>query len=62
RTPDLSLMDATIGLAEYHLGGRRCEPPVNMLLAGDDPVAVDRKAAELLGLDWHRIPHLAAVP
>jgi uncharacterized protein (DUF362 family) len=58
RTPDLTLMDATIGLAEYHLGGARCEPPVNRLVAGFDPVAVDREAARLLGLDWRDIPHL----
>jgi uncharacterized protein (DUF362 family) len=58
RTADLSLMDATVGLAEFHLGGRRCEPPVNRLIAGFDPVAVDRRSAELLGLKWQRIAHL----
>jgi uncharacterized protein (DUF362 family) len=57
-TPGLTLLDATIGLADYHLGGRRCDPPVNQLIAGFDPAAVDRKAAECLGLDWRRIPHL----
>jgi uncharacterized protein (DUF362 family) len=59
RPPDLSLMDATIGLAQYHLGGPACEPPVNRLLAGFDPLALDRQAAELLGLDWCQVPHLA---
>ncbi len=59
RPPDLSLMDATIGLSQYHLGGPACEPPVNRLLASFDPVALDRRAAELLGMDWHQIPHLA---
>lgn len=58
RTPDLTVLDATVGLAEYHLGGRRCDPPVNQILAGWDPLAVDRRAAELLGLDWQGIPHL----
>lgn len=58
RTPDFTVMDATIGLAEYHLGGARCNPPVNKLIAGFDSVEVDRTAAELLGFDWHKIPHL----
>ena len=59
RQPDLTLMDATIGLADFHLGGKHCHPPVNKLIAGFNPVEVDREAAKLLGLDWKRIPHLA---
>ena len=60
RQADLTLMDASIGLADYHLGGRTCDPPVGKLVAGIDPLAVDREAAALLGLDWRQIPHLAA--
>ncbi len=60
RSADLSLMDATIGLADHHLGGSRCNPPVNRLIAGFDPLEVDRAAATLLGLDWKRIPYLAS--
>lgn len=59
RTPDLTIMDAVIGLADYHLGGRHCSPPVGKIVAGYDAQAVDRRAAELLGLDWRRIRHLA---
>jgi len=59
RRPDLTLMDATIGLADFHLGGKQCEPPVNRILAGFDPLAVDREAAALLGIDGERVPHLA---
>ena len=59
RAPDLSLMDATVGLASYHLGGPPCAPPVNRLLAGFDPLALDRQAAALLGMDWQTITHLA---
>ncbi|MBF0226551.1 MAG: DUF362 domain-containing protein [Desulfobacterales bacterium] len=58
RTPDLTLMDASIGLAEYHLGGPECDPPVNKIIAGFDPLEVDRKAAGFLGLDWRNIGHL----
>lgn len=58
RTPDLTVLDASIGLAEYHLGGAWCDPPVSKMVAGTDPVAVDRRAAELLNFDWREIPHL----
>ena len=58
RTPDLSLMDATLGLADFHLGGRQCSPPPGKIIAGFDPIKVDREAARLLGLNWKEIPHL----
>lgn len=61
RSPDLSLMDASVGLAEFHLGGSHCSPPVKKIIAGFSPLEVDRQAAKLLGLDWKRIPHLAQV-
>lgn len=57
-TPDLTVLDASIGLADYHLGGATCNPPVNKILASFDPKAIDRKAAELLGFDWKDIGHL----
>ena len=60
RAPDMSLMDASVGLACFHLGGPPCDPPLNRLLAGFDPLALDRRAAGLLGMDWQRIPHLAS--
>ena len=59
RSPDFTIMDATIGLAEYHLGGGHCDPAVNRILAGDDAKAVDREATVLLGLDWKTVGHLA---
>ncbi len=58
RKPDLSIIDASIGLAEYHLGGPTCTPPVNKLVAGFDPVAVDATGAELLGLAWQTIEYI----
>lgn len=57
-TPHLTIMDATVGMAEYHLGGPTCDPPVGKLLAGTDGKALDRQAAELLHVDWNRIGHL----
>ncbi len=58
RTPDLTLLDASVGLAEYHLGGRVCDPPVGQLVAGFDGMDVDRAAAGLLGINPDSIPHL----
>ncbi len=58
RCPDLSIMDASVGLAEYHLGGRLCDPPVGKLIAGFNSVELDRTAAGLLGFNWKDIPHL----
>lgn len=58
--PDLSIMDGSIGMAEFHLGGPHCDPPVNKIIAGYNPWQVDREAAELLGLDWRKIGHIAA--
>lgn len=60
RTPDLSLVDATVGMPDYHLGGAHCDPPVGRLIAGFDPLQVDRRSAELLGLRWQKIGHLSA--
>lgn len=58
RSPDLTLMDASVGMPDSHLGGRQCDPPVGKLAAGYDPVKTDRAAAGLLGLDWRKIGHL----
>lgn len=58
RTPDLTLLDAGIGLAEYHLGGPVCVPPPEQIIAGFNGREVDRIAAGLLGIDPDTIPHL----
>ncbi|MFP4070422.1 MAG: DUF362 domain-containing protein [Desulfovibrionales bacterium] len=62
RSPDLSLMDASVGLAQHHLGGRTCAPPLSRIIAGWDPWDVDRRGADLLGLEWQQIAHLADRP
>ncbi|WP_419784240.1 DUF362 domain-containing protein [Maridesulfovibrio sp.] len=56
--PWLSVMDASVGLADYHLGGALCDPAPELILASFDPFALDRRAAELLGLNWRDIGHL----
>jgi uncharacterized protein (DUF362 family) len=58
--PHLTIMDASVGLAEYHLGGPRCDPPAAKIIAGTHPWAVDRAAAGLLHLDWQSIDHVRA--
>ena len=58
RKPDITVMDATIGMPEAHLDGPECDPPVNKILAGDDPLELDRAAARLLDIDWREVPHL----
>jgi len=58
--PNLSVLDCSIGMAEYHLGGAHCDPPVNKIAAGYDPWKIDRSGAEMLGLDWRSIGHIAA--
>jgi uncharacterized protein (DUF362 family) len=60
RAPDFTVMDATIGLADYHLGGACCDPPVNRILSGRDARAADREAAGLLGVDWQKIGYLVS--
>jgi len=59
RRPDFTVMDATVGLADHHLGGACCQPAVNRILASHDARALDRAAAGLLGMDWREIGHLA---
>ncbi len=56
--PDMTVMDCSIGMANFHLGGPHCSPPVNKIIAGCNPWEVDREAAGLLGLNWENIPHI----
>ncbi len=58
RTPDLTVLDGSIGMDEAHLWGRLCSPPVGLLAACTDPVAIDGYGAGLLGLDWRTIDHI----
>lgn len=58
RSPDFTVMDATVGLADFHLGGACCNPPANRILASGDARALDRAAADLLGINWQDVGHL----
>ncbi len=59
RTPDFTVLDATVGMAEAHLWGPTCSPPVNILAAAWDPVAIDAYGTELLKRRWQEIAHIA---
>ena len=59
RSPDFTLLDATIGMQEAHLWGPICDPPPNRLAAGYDPVALDSYGCSLLGIKWNSVGHLA---
>ncbi|ADH85743.1 DUF362 domain-containing protein [Desulfurivibrio alkaliphilus] len=58
RSPDFTLLDATVGLAQSHLGGPPCDPPPGLLAASFDPVALDAYGAGLLGLNWREVEHI----
>lgn len=57
-SPHLTIMDATVGLADYHLGGAECAPHRNKILAGTDALELDRAACGLLDIDWRDVGHL----
>lgn len=59
RTPDFTLLDATVGMQEAHLWGPVCQPPKNRLAAAFDPVAIDAYGTGLLGRDWRQIGHIS---
>lgn len=61
KLPDIGIIDATTGLAEYHLGGPICSPAPEKLIGGMDPVAVDAAGARLLGHDWRKIGYINMV-
>lgn len=58
RTPDFTLLDATVGMRVAHLWGPTCEPPPNKVVAGYDPVAIDAFGAGLLGRQWREVDHI----
>lgn len=61
RTPDYTLLDASIGMAESHLWGAHCDPPIGKLVGSWDPVAIDSYGSGLLGRRWEEIGHIQLV-
>jgi uncharacterized protein (DUF362 family) len=61
RSPDFTLLDASVGMAESHLGGATCNPPIGLLVAGFDSVAIDAYGTQLLGKSWHEIEYIRSL-
>lgn len=59
RTPDFTILEASIGMAQAHLWGPQCKPPVKKIAASADPVAIDSYGTTLLGRNWKNIGHIA---
>lgn len=59
RSPDFTLLDASIGMAQAHLWGPQCSPPVGKIAVSDDPVAIDSYGTSLLHKNWQNIQHIA---
>ncbi len=59
RTPDFTLLDATVGMAEAHLWGAECNPHPNKLIAYQDSVAGDVYATGVLNFNWKTIKQLS---
>ncbi|MEE4166081.1 MAG: DUF362 domain-containing protein [Desulfocapsaceae bacterium] len=59
RTPDFTIMDASVGMARAHLWGPTCNPPVGKIVAAYDPVAIDAYGTSLLGKSWKDIDHIS---
>jgi uncharacterized protein (DUF362 family) len=56
KKPDLSIVDATVGLKGSHLSGKSVK--YNEIIAGFDPVSVDTVGSILLGHDPYRLDFL----
>lgn len=58
RTADFSIIDGSVGMAQAHLWGPTCDPPVGKIIASYDPVAIDAHGSSLLQRDWQDIDHI----
>lgn len=58
RTPDFTVVDAAVGMAQAHLWGPTCNPPVEKVCAAYDPVAIDAYGTCLLKRSWKDIGHI----
>lgn len=59
RTPDFTILDATVGMQKAHLWGPTCDPAPNKLAAGFDSVAIDAYGTSLLCRNWRDIGHIS---
>lgn len=58
RTPDFTVLDATVGMRDAHLWGPTCDPAPQLLAASADPVAIDAFGTGVLKREWKQIGHI----
>lgn len=61
RSPDFTVLDASLGMLEGHIYGVPCDPPLGIIAASEDPVAIDAYGCGLLGVDYRDIAHITMV-
>ncbi len=61
RSPDFTVLDASLGMLEGHIYGVPCQPPIGIIAASEDPVAIDAYGCGLLGVDCRDISHITMV-
>ncbi len=61
RSPDFTVLDASLGMLEGHIYGVPCDPPIGIIAASEDPVAIDAYGCGLLGVDCRDIAHITMV-
>jgi len=58
RKTDFVLVDATVGQVGNEIEGKAKNPPIGMLVAGFDNLAVDRVCAPMIGVRVEDVPYL----
>ena len=58
RTPDFTILGASVGMVQAHLWGAHCNPAVNILAVSAAPEAIDVYGSLLLGKSWQDIGHI----
>lgn len=61
RSPDFTVLDASLGMLEGHIYGVPCQPPIGIIAASEDPVAIDAYGCGLLGVDYRDIDYITMV-
>jgi uncharacterized protein (DUF362 family) len=59
RRPDFEVVDGQRGMIDGPIGSQIAEPPIGLILAGRDAVAVDTVGALVMGYDPRAIPYLS---
>ena len=58
RPLDFAIVDGLRGMTDGPIGGALADPPMRLILAGDDPVALDTVGALVMGYNPATVPYL----